>query len=195
MVVVRRSRLGSTRAMVLVCRRRWCQGLTAAVLGADRLTDVTGKRHTEHCKCKRERQQALSHLCPSISNPHCNPARSRRMSFVRRYDGRHEVLAMRWLGTYHVRIVWFLALLLFGLSACSPTSPSSEITRDRAIDLARQHISFEPTNIATETDSRQGRPVWVVTFRRADGSHGGLGQFVEVTLDRRTGQLVTIAMS
>ncbi len=102
---------------------------------------------------------------------------------------------MRRLVPYPIRIVLFSLLPLFALSACSPTSPSSEITRERAIELARQHVSFEPTSVAANTDSRQGRPVWVVTLRRADGSHGGLGQFAEVTLDRRTGVLVTIAMS
>jgi hypothetical protein len=91
---------------------------------------------------------------------------------------------------------WLLSLMLFALSACSsPTSPSSEITRERAIELARQHVPYEPTSSAADTDSRLGRPVWVVTFRRADSSHGGLGQFAEVTLDRRTGQIVSVAMS
>jgi hypothetical protein len=103
---------------------------------------------------------------------------------------------MRRLGMYHVGIGLFLSMTLFALSACSsPISPLSEITRERAIELARQHVSFEPTSTGAEMDSRQGGPVWVVTFRRADGSHGGLGQFAEVTLDRRTGELVTIAMS
>ena len=103
---------------------------------------------------------------------------------------------MRRLGMDYVRIGMYLSMTLFALSACSsPISPSSEITRERAIELARQHVSFEPTGTAAEMDSRQGRPVWVVTFRRADGSHGGLGQFAEVTMDRRTGELVTIAMS
>ena len=84
-------------------------------------------------------------------------------------------------------------LVVFTLTACSLVSPS-ELSREDAIELARQHVSFEPTSTAADTDSRQGRPVWVVTFRRADGSHGGLGQFAEVTLDRRTGGLVTVAM-
>jgi hypothetical protein len=64
-----------------------------------------------------------------------------------------------------VRIGLLLSLALFALSACSPTSPSSDITRERAIELARQHVSFEPTSTAAEMDSRQGRPVWVVTFQ------------------------------
>jgi hypothetical protein len=103
---------------------------------------------------------------------------------------------MRRVGTYHVRIGLLTLLTLVALPACSsPTSPTSEITRDRAIELARQHVSFEPTSTGADKDSRQGRPVWVVTFRRADGSHGGLGLFAEVSLDRRTGELVTVAMS
>ena len=102
---------------------------------------------------------------------------------------------MHRVDAYFVGIGLFLSIALVSLTACSPTSPSAEITRDRAIELARQHVSFEPTSTAAEMDSRQGRPVWVVTFRRADGSHGGLGQFAVVSLDRRTGELVTVAMS
>ena len=102
---------------------------------------------------------------------------------------------MRTRDAYHVQIGLFLSVVLFALSACSLTSPSSEITRERAIELAQQYVAFAPTSIAADTDSRQGRPVWVVTLRRADGSHGGLGQFAEVTLDRTTGELVTVAMS
>jgi hypothetical protein len=104
---------------------------------------------------------------------------------------------MRRLDAYPVRrLGLFLLLMVVTLPACSsPISPTSEITRERAIELARHQVSFEPTSAAADMDSRQGRPVWVVTFRRADGSHGGLGQFAEVTLDRRTGELVTVAMS
>ena len=95
------------------------------------------------------------------------------------------------------RTIFVFALVWAALvvSGCSPTSPSSQITRDRAIEIARQQITFEPTNASATMETRQGRPVWVVTFRRADGSHGGLGQFAEITLDRETGQIVSLAMS
>jgi hypothetical protein len=112
-----------------------------------------------------------------------------------RYHGGYVVVIMRRVDAYVLEIGLFLSIALIALSGCSPTSPSVDIPRERAIELARQHISFEPTSTSADTDSRQGRPVWVVTFRMADGSHGGLGQFAEITLDRRTGELVTTAMS
>jgi hypothetical protein len=169
------------------------------VFCAGGLAHVGGKRSADDHESECEGERASSHLCPSIPNRHQAPSCLMSFSTVRpvaRYDGRNEVLAMRRVGTYHVRIGSFILLTLVALPACSsPTSPTSEITRDRAIDLARQHVSFEPTSTAADKDSRQGRPVWVVTFRRADGSHGGLGLFAEVSLDRRTGELVTVAMS
>src|SRR5262249_8400533 len=80
-------------------------------------------------------------------------------------------------------------------SACSTMTSPTNVTQDRAIEIARQQISFEPTSTSAAMDTRQSRPVWVVTFRCADGSHGGLGQFAEVAIDRRNGEVVTVAMS
>ena len=95
-----------------------------------------------------------------------------------------------------VRLIWpcyLLLLLIVGaaISGCAHrTSPTSQLTRDRATTLARQLISFEPTSIEARTDERRSRPVWVVTLRRPDQL-----QFAEVALDRATGEVVTIAMS
>jgi hypothetical protein len=88
-----------------------------------------------------------------------------------------------------------IAALVILVGCSTPPSPSSAITRDRAIEIARQHVSFEPTSTEIGTDVLQGKQVWVVTFRRADGSHGGLGQFVQITVERSTGEVLTIAMS
>ena len=85
--------------------------------------------------------------------------------------------------------------ILSGCACATTTSPTSDISRERAIEIARQQVSFEPTSIEAVRGTRQGRPVWVVTFRRADGSHGGLGQFAEITIDRATGRVVSVAMS
>ena len=90
----------------------------------------------------------------------------------------------------------YLVFAVAMLSACAGTVTSpTEVTRDRAIEIARQHVSLEPTSVEATMESRQGKQVWVVTFHRADGSHGGLGQFAEVTVDRSTGEVVTIAIS
>jgi hypothetical protein len=87
-------------------------------------------------------------------------------------------------------------LLLVGPWACSsPTTPSPEISRDRAITIARQYVDFEPTNVDVSAEVVQGRPAWTVTFRRQDGSHGGLGQFMAVMIDGATGEVLSIARS
>jgi len=82
-----------------------------------------------------------------------------------------------------------LVLAIVLLSGCSPTSPSSQITSDRAIELARPLVDFEPTSITTKADTSNGQPVWTVTFR------GGFNQFVEVRVDRNTGEIVRAAIA
>ncbi|PYR88769.1 MAG: hypothetical protein DMF84_27220 [Acidobacteria bacterium] len=51
-------------------------------------------------------------------------------------------------------------------------------------------LAYFPSGASNITGdhSRHHRPVWLVTFRRQDGSHGGLGQFAEVAIDRRRGK-------
>lgn len=93
------------------------------------------------------------------------------------------------------RIVVLAATLAVVACGAVPTSPSSGITRERAIDIARSSVSFDPTSVDAQRATRQSKAVWVVTLRRADGSHGGLGQFAEVTIDRSTGNVISIAMS
>ena len=90
-----------------------------------------------------------------------------------------------------------LVTAVTAIAACggTPASPSSTITRERAIEIARSHVSFEPTSVDAEHAARQGKQVWLVTLRRADGNHGGLGQFAEVTVDRATCDVMTSAMS
>ena len=50
-------------------------------------------------------------------------------------------------------------------------------------------VDFEPTSITTKTDISNGHPVWTVTFR------GGFSQFVEVRVDRNTGEIVRAAIA
>jgi hypothetical protein len=88
-----------------------------------------------------------------------------------------------------------MVLTIVLLSGCSPTSPSSQITRDRAIDLARQTVRFEPTNITATLDTVRGHPVWVVTLTRGDRSHGLFEEFAEISVDRKTGEIVRLAIS
>jgi hypothetical protein len=84
-----------------------------------------------------------------------------------------------------------------GCSSTAPTSPTSPtgISRERAIDIARQQITFTPTSIDIATDTVKGHATWAVTFLASDGSHEGLGQFMKVWVDQTTGEIVSLARS
>lgn len=55
-----------------------------------------------------------------------------------------------------------LALLAF---ACASGTKNEEISRERAIEIARQHLTFEAKSVEAEQTTEQSRPVWRVTFR------------------------------
>lgn len=89
-----------------------------------------------------------------------------------------------------------LLAMAVGCSSSSPASPSrTGISRERAIEIARVHVTFTPTTVLATTETLQGRPTWAVTFRGADAGGGQLGQFMEVWVDRQTGEIVSLAMS
>ncbi len=89
---------------------------------------------------------------------------------------------------------WVLVAILVALAfAC--TGPSdAEISRDRAIEIARSRITFQPdTTEATRTTSNK-RLVWRVTFRgRLPGQPPGLFETAVVDVDRSSGEIVSVA--
>ena len=88
------------------------------------------------------------------------------------------------------------AVLLVPLAVCLPRTASSEISRDRAIEIARPHVPFEPKSIEAEKASEGGRPIWRVTFRGEPVSQIHLmGEVLIVSVDRRTGEIVSLARS
>jgi hypothetical protein len=89
-----------------------------------------------------------------------------------------------------------LALLLIALlAACASGGAGDEITKERAIELARQHIDFEPGRIVAEQVTEEGRAVWRVTFYGKGVTNVRPGLVGIVTLDRKTGEMVTLAKS
>jgi hypothetical protein len=89
-----------------------------------------------------------------------------------------------------------LSLLAFALlAACASKGAGDEISKERAIELAREHVDFEPGKIEAVQDTEEGRPVWRVTFygKGVDADHPGQVSFV--VLDRRTGEVVSLGMS
>lgn len=87
----------------------------------------------------------------------------------------------------------FAVLLVF--SACAARGKDAEIPRERAIALARRHLKFESRSVEAEKTEEQGRPVWRVTFHGAPVGQVPFGDVLIVVLDRRTGEVVSIAMS
>ena len=90
-----------------------------------------------------------------------------------------------------------LALALLIVAACASRSASQEISKERAIEIARQNINFEPDRIEAVKETEEGRPVWRVTFYKGsmevNSTH--LGQVSFVVLDRKTGEVVSLGMS
>jgi hypothetical protein len=105
------------------------------------------------------------------------------------------MLAPRAALRFVVLVAAFVAIS--GCTSTGPTSPTSPtvISRARAIDIARQQVTFTPTSIDIATDTVKGHATWAVTFRASDGSHGGLGQFMKVWVDQNTGEIVSLARS
>jgi peptidase YpeB-like protein len=93
-----------------------------------------------------------------------------------------------------IAILAALSVLVL-LAACASQGASGEISKERAIELARQHVDFEPGKIEAVKDTEEDRPVWRVTFyaKGVDASHPG--QVSIIVLDRRTGEIVSLGMS
>jgi hypothetical protein len=84
------------------------------------------------------------------------------------------------------------AVLALGVTCAGPSS--QEIGRERAIQIARAHVPFQPDSIDAERVMTGSRPVWRVTFRgRLPGQPPGLFETAVVEVDLHTGEVVSIA--
>jgi hypothetical protein len=86
-------------------------------------------------------------------------------------------------------------VLLLSCAACARQAAGGEISRERAIEIARQHLDFEAKSVEAVRATDQDRPVWQVTFRGESPSQVHMGEFLVVNIDRKTGELVSIGMS
>ncbi len=86
--------------------------------------------------------------------------------------------------------------LLLGavLIACVHGGPTTEIGRERAIEIARQEISFTPDQIEAVRTMSDAAPVWRVTLRgRLPGQPPPLFETVIIEVHVHTGEIVSIA--
>jgi hypothetical protein len=75
---------------------------------------------------------------------------------------------------------------------CAGPSPL-EITRERAIEIARPHVSFAPDRIDAQRTTSGTLGIWRVTFQgRLPGQPPGLFDTAIVDVDRVTGEVVSI---
>ena len=88
-----------------------------------------------------------------------------------------------------------VVILALGPACYHPSSSDApEITRDRAIEIARAQVSFTPDSTDATRESSSGTPVWRVTFRgRLPGQPPGLFETMIVEVHRQTGAIVSIA--
>jgi len=85
-----------------------------------------------------------------------------------------------------------LATLASLAGTCTTPSPT-EISSDRAIEIARSHVSFTPDVVDAAPTTSGGRAVWRVTFRgRLPGQPPGLFETAIVDVDRVSGEVVSV---
>jgi hypothetical protein len=95
--------------------------------------------------------------------------------------------------TLRHRAILCVAVLASLAATCDRTS-AADITRERAIEIARSQVSFESDSIDASRETSNRRPVWQVTFRgRLPGQPPGLFEIMIVDVDRRTGEIVSVA--
>jgi hypothetical protein len=93
------------------------------------------------------------------------------------------------------RVVGFVVFSALLADACARPL-ASEITRERAMDIARSQVTFQVSRIDAVKESVKGRPIWRVTIRgRLPGQPPELFETRIVEIDRVSGAIVSIARS
>jgi hypothetical protein len=81
-------------------------------------------------------------------------------------------------------------------AACRASAPPGDISRERAIEIARPHASFSVTRVEAERTESAGYRVWRVTLQgEAPESQPLLRPTAIVEVDRTTGAVVSVAKS
>ena len=79
---------------------------------------------------------------------------------------------------------------------CDPPATSSEISRERAIEIARQEVTLNADSIEAQKVTSDGKPVWRVTFKgRLPDQPPGLFETRIVEIDAQTGKIVSASIN
>jgi hypothetical protein len=96
---------------------------------------------------------------------------------------------------YFFRAVACVALSALLAIACA-RSVAHEISRERAIEIARSQITFQASTVEAVKASVARRPIWRVTIRgRLPGQPPELFEIRRVEIDRVSGAVVSVARS
>ena len=91
-------------------------------------------------------------------------------------------------------ILCLAAVLSVAVTCVDPSQ--TEISRERAIEIAQPYVTFQPDSVEAERATSAGRAVWRVTFRgRLPGQPPLLFETTIVEVDRQSGEVVSIARS
>ncbi len=81
-------------------------------------------------------------------------------------------------------------------SAQGVQTARKEITRERAIEIARERIDFKPKSVKAVKAIEDKRKVWRVTFRGEPISKvHPMGETMILSIDRFTGEVVSVSKS
>jgi hypothetical protein len=91
------------------------------------------------------------------------------------------------------RLASYLAIAALLCTACTHAAVG-DITRDRAIEIARSQVTFVVSSVDAAAVSVRGRPVWRVTLRgRLPGQPPELFETRIVEIDRHSGAVISVA--
>jgi hypothetical protein len=96
---------------------------------------------------------------------------------------------------FFVRVVGCAVFCALLAHACARPLPG-EITRERAVDIARSQVTFPASSLEAVKVSVRGRPIWRVTIRgRLPGQPTELFETRIVEIDRVSGVIVSVSRS
>ncbi len=88
----------------------------------------------------------------------------------------------------------FVTPLVIVAVSCPAGPVNSEISREQAIEIAQQEVSFQPDSVEAVLATSDGQRVWRVTCRgHLPGQPPGLFETVIVEVDARSGEVVSVA--
>ena len=79
---------------------------------------------------------------------------------------------------------------------CDPPVNSTDITRERAIEIARQEVNIAAESVEAVQVASEGRILWRVTIKaRLPDAPPGLFETRIVDIDARSGKIVSLSTS